>query len=153
MAKKETVKITPEGLNLVTILNYSSIAEMNGFYGKEVYFTDGFYGDTQFLFQSLGNLGAFARNKDLDIDISIIIISNKIIENPNTELYYEFITDLESKLNQNNSPYRRIKLLSENQLMWYIENRITNTKDELLENLIKKYKSSKTKSLQSNLFE
>lgn len=153
MAKKETVKITPEGLNLVTILNYSSIAEMNGFYGKEVYFTDGFYGDTQFLFQSLGNLGAFARNKDLDIDISIIIISNKIIENPNTDLYYEFITDLESKLNQNNSPYRRIKLLSENQLIWYIENRINNTNDELLENLIKKYKSLKTKSLQPNLFE
>ena len=153
MAKKETVKITPEGLNLVTILNYSSIAEMNGFYGKEVYFTDGFYGDTQFLFQSLGNLGAFARNKDLDIDISIIIISNKIIENPNTDLYYEFITDLESKLNQNNSPYRRIKLLSENQLIWYVENRINNTKDELLENLIKKYKSSKTKLLQPKLFE
>ena len=153
MAKKETVKITPEGLNLVTILNYSSIAEMNGFYGKEVYFTEGFYGDTQFLFQSLGNIGAFARNKDLDIDISIIIISNRIIENPDTELYYEFITDLESKLNQNNSPYRRIKLLSENQLIWYIENRINNTQDELLENLIKKYKSSKTKSLQPNLFE
>ena len=153
MAKKETVKITPEGLNLVTILNYSSIAEMNGFYGKEVYFTDGFYGDTQYLFQSLGNLGAFTRNKDLDIDISIIIISNKIIENPNTDLYYEFITDLESKFNQNNSPYRRIKLLSENQLIWYFENRINTTKDELLENLIKKYKSSKTKSLQPKLFD
>ena len=153
MAKKETVKITPEGLNLVTILNYSSIADMNGFYGKEVYFTDGFFGDTQFLFQCLGNLGAFARNKDLDIDISIIIISNKIIENPDAELYYEFINDLESKFNQNNSPYRRIKLLSENQLIWYFENRINTTKDELLENLIKKYKSSKTKSLQPKLFD
>ena len=153
MAKKETVKITPEGLNLVTILNYSSIADMNGFYGKEVYFTDGFFGDTQFLFQCLGNLGAFARNKNFDIDISIIIISNKIIENPDAELYYEFINDLESKFNQNNSPYRRIKLLSENQLIWYFENRINTTKDELLENLIKKYKSSKTKSLQSTLFE
>ena len=153
MAKKETVKITPEGLNLVTILNYSSIADMNGFYGKEVYFTDGFFGDTQFLFQCLGNLGAFVRNKNFDIDISIIIISNKIIENPDAKLYYEFINDLESKFNQNNSPYRRIKLISENQLIWYFENRINTTKDELLENLIKKYKSSKTKSLQSTLFE
>ena len=81
MAKKEIIKITPDGLNLVTILNYSSIAEMNGFYGKEVFFTDGFSGDTQYLFQCLGNLGAYVRDKDLGIDISIIIIGNKIIEN------------------------------------------------------------------------
>ena len=114
MAKKETVKITIDGLNLVTVLNYSSIAEMNGFYGKEVFFTDGFTGDLQYLFQSLGNLGAYARNKDFGIDISIVIIGNRIIENPESQLFIDFATDLEAKLNQNNSPYRRVKLLSEN---------------------------------------
>jgi len=153
MAKKESVKITPEGLNLVTVLNYSSIAEMNGFYGKEVFFTDGFYGDTQYLFQSLGNLGAFARNKNFDIDISIIIISNKIIEETDSNIYFDFATKLESKLNQNNSPYRKLKLISENQLIWYMDNRANNTNDELLMELIKKYKSSKVKPEQKNLFE
>lgn len=152
MAKKETVKITIDGLNLVTVLNYSSIAEMNGFYGKEVFFTDGFTGDLQYLFQSLGNLGAYARNKDFGIDISIVIIGNRIIENPESQLYIDFATDLEAKLNQNNSPYRRVKLLSENQLIWYIENRVNNTKDELLDELIKKYKKSKTNSVQTDLF-
>lgn len=152
MAKKEIIKITPDGLNLVTILNYSSIAEMNGFYGKEVFFTDGFSGDTQYLFQCLGNLGAYVRDKDLGIDISIIIIGNKIIENTESELYFDFVTDLELKFNQNNSPYRKVKLLSENQLTWYVENRIKNTNDDLLDELIKKYKKSKTKPSQTNLF-
>lgn len=42
MAKKEYVKLNADGLRLVTVLNYSTIAEMNGFYGKEIFFTDGF---------------------------------------------------------------------------------------------------------------
>ncbi|NDV46187.1 hypothetical protein D0T49_03915 [Paludibacter sp. 221] len=148
MAKKEYIKITPEGLNLLTILNYGSIEEMNGFYGKEVFLTEGFSGNTDYLFQALGNLGAFARKKDLDKDISVIIIGNDIIDNFNNS----FIQDIEDKLNQNSSPYRRMKYISENHLIWYLENRIKNTNDDLLDDLIKKYKVSKKQIQQGNLF-
>jgi len=152
MPKKEYVKITPDGLNLVTVLNYSNIADGSGFYGKEIFLTDGFKGDTQYLFQSLGNVGAHPRNKDLDKEVSFIIISDKFIDLFESGTQVEFITDLENRLNQNNSPYRRMKFISEEQLIWYFENRAKVNNDEILDDLIKKYKSSRKESFQQNLF-
>jgi len=148
MAKKEIVKITPEGLNLVTVLNYSSIADRSGFYGKEIFLTDGFNGDTQYLFQSFGNVGAYARSKDLNKDVSFIIISDKFIDLFEAGTTVEFIADLENRLNQNNSPYRRMKFMSEKQVIWYFENRVIVNDDKLLGYLIKKYKSSRKESFQ-----
>ena len=152
MAKKEIIKITQDGLKLITILNFSSMAEINGFYGKEIYFTDGFTSEILCLFQALGNVGAFARNKDFDSDINCIIVSNKIINNSESEMYKLFITDFESKLNQNNSPYRRIKLFSEDHLIWYMENRANISNDNNLLILINRYKSSIKLLKQQTLF-
>ena len=152
MSKKECVKITPEGLNMVMILNYSSIAEMNGFYGKEVFFTESFEGNAQYLFQALGNFGAFVRSKDFDKDINCIVIANKIITKIEEGKEVSFISDLEEKLNQNNSPYKRIKLISEDHLIWYIENRVKNTNDDVTNELMKKYKASKKEKKQDELF-
>lgn len=152
MAKKEVVKITHEGLRLVTILNYSCIAELNGFYGKEVYFTAGFQSDIYSLFQALGNLGAFARNESIDIDLGYIIISNSIMNHPDSELYRQFAIDYEMRLNQNSSPYRRVKLISEDHLIWYLENRAKLADDSGLINLIKRYKISISEPKQQNLF-
>jgi hypothetical protein len=53
-----------------------------------------------------------------------------------------FITEPEERLNQNGSPYRRMKFLSENHLIWNIENRVEITDDGILKNLILKYKES-----------
>jgi len=152
MAKKEIVQITLEGLKLLTVLNYSSIAEINGFYGKEVYFTDGFNSEILCLFQALGNVGAFARNKELEGDIHCIIVSNIIMNNPDSELYISFVSELQEKLNQNNSPFRRIKIFSEDQLIWYMENRAKITNDSQLSDLIKRYKSSIKQPTQQQLF-
>jgi hypothetical protein len=143
MAKKEYVKITLEGLNLLTILTYDNMAEMNGFYNKTVFFTDGFSGKTPYLFQSLGNIGAVVRDKDLDVDVSLIVISNKIMENAESDLYKKFASDMESRLNQDNSAYRRIKFVTEYHLICYIERRIKITKDEILSDLLNKYKLSR----------
>ncbi len=143
MAKKEFVELTPEGLNLVTVLDYSSLSELNTFAGKEVYFSEGFAGNIYLLFQSLGNLGAFARREDLDKDVSIIVISNRIIDRFYDGEKNPFIKELETKLNQNNSPYRRIKFISEDQLIWYLENRAKITNSNQLKDLIKDYKESK----------
>jgi hypothetical protein len=151
--KKQLIKITSEGLNLLTAVNFSSIAEMNGFYNKEIFFSEGFSGNVQYLFQALGSLGAHPRYKDLNIDISLIIISNKIIESLDTGNTDPFIIELEERLNRNNSAYRRMKFISENHLIWNIENRIKLTSDDVLEELIKKYKESRKQQVQQNLFE
>lgn len=150
MAVKEYVKITPEGLNLLTVLDYSRLS--NSFYGSNVFFTNGFSGDPQYLLQSLGNIGAFARERDFDKDVSIIIIANSIMENPDSELSKNFVSDLGDKLNQNNSPYRKLKLITENHLIWYLENRVKTNNDELIDDLLKKYKDSKNKPRQQSLF-
>ncbi|MFK5282934.1 hypothetical protein ACI3PL_25540, partial [Lacticaseibacillus paracasei] len=81
MAKKQIVKLTPDGLNLVTVLNNSNIAEMNGFYGKEIFLTEGFNSEILCLFQALGYFGAFARNIDLNNEIQFVIVSNQIMNN------------------------------------------------------------------------
>jgi hypothetical protein len=151
MAKKEFVKITPEGLNLLMVMNYDCIEGL-GFYGKELFFSDGFSGDKQYLFQAFGNIGAFVRDYDLDKDVSYIILSNGIIEHYNDKGSHPFISDIEERINQNNSPYRKIKLLSEEQIVRYLKNRSKVKNDKLLENLIKKYKSSKKKKTEPSLF-
>lgn len=152
MAKKQIVKLTPDGLNLVTVLNNSNIAEMNGFYGKEIFFTEGFNSEILCLFQALGNLGAFARNKNLNNEIQFIIVSNQILNNPDSTLAISFRNDFQEKLNQNNSPFRRIKLISEDHLIWYVENRAKITEDKNLDELIKRYKSGNKTPTQQQLF-
>lgn len=153
MAKKEFVKITPEGLNLLTVLNFSCIADTGGFYNKEVFFSELFSGDTQYLFQSLGNIGAFARSKDLDSDVSYIIISNGILNEFELNRCHPFILELEDRLNRDSSPYRRIKLLSESQLIWHLEKRANSSSDELLLSLVKKYKNSTKGTSQQKIFD
>lgn len=152
MAKKEYVKVTPDGLHLLTVLNYSMIAEMNGFYGKEVFFSEGFNPEILCLFQALGNLGAFARKSELDNEIDYIIVSNQIIENTNSLMSVSFRKDYQDKLNQNSSPFRRIKIITEDQLIWYIENRSKITNDKEINDLIKRYKSSNNIVKQQELF-
>lgn len=149
MAKKEEIKITPEGIKMLTVMCYSGYAD--GFYGKEVYFTEGFEGNTQYLYQALGNIGAYARNRDVDSDISYVIIGNKILKDTDGDLYKDFVREFESLLNQNNSPFRKVYFITEDQLIWKIENRAANTSDDDLKMFIKKYKDS-TKDNQTNLF-
>jgi hypothetical protein len=152
MAKKEYIKLTHEGLNLLTIMNFSGIGDTGGFYNKEVYFTDGFAGNVLLLSQCLGNLGAYPQTNDLDSDIHCIIISNNIMDNPDSQLYRDFVSDMEARLNQNNSPYRRIRFITENHLIWYLENRIKLKNDDQLDDLLKKYRQSRKENTQQELF-
>jgi hypothetical protein len=138
--KKQKVKLTKEGLELVTALCYSTIGEMSGFYDKEVFFTEGFKGDVKYLYQLTGNLGGHPRYENLNEEVNCIILSNKILDTFDSNAFF---VDLENKLNQNNSPYRRIKFISEDQLIQYFENRIKMTEDESSNVLMKNYKESK----------
>lgn len=116
--------------------------ELNSLYQREVFFAGKFEGNKSLLFQAIGNYGAYARDADFQKDISLVIISNKVLKDFEEGIIDPFIPELENKLNQNNSPYRRMKFISEDHLVWYIENRINQTKDELTEDLLKKYKDS-----------
>jgi hypothetical protein len=150
---KQFVKLTFDGLNLLTVMNFNSIAEMSGFYGKEIFLSEGFSGNVQYLFQALGNLGAHPQSGELNNDASVVVISNTIMESLNSNNISLFIGELEKKLNQNSSPYRRMKFISENHLIWNIENRMNLTGDDNLKELIMKYKKRKNQHLQQNLFE
>jgi ribosomal protein S6 len=100
----------------------------------------------------VGNLGACARKTNLDIDINIVIISNKIISSFDLNNTDPFIKELEKRLNQDNSPYRRVKFLSEANLIQYFERRLKLTNDATLSELINKYKESKKQGKQQALF-
>ena len=145
------IKITPEGLNLMTAVSYAGYA--GGFYGKEVYFTDGFAGDTQFLFQALGNMGAYARRSNLDKEVQIVVISDKIMTEPFTSAYSDFATQFEELFNQKNSPYLRLTFMTEENLLTYILNRATNSDDNDLKEFVKKYKESKPRKVKSKKIE
>lgn len=177
MAKREFVKVTPDGLYLLTVMNYSSLSGIGGLYETEVYFTKGFEGNISYLFQALGNVGSFAQDRNVEKETSFVIIGNKIIENPEGVLFKEFVEEFESKLNQANSPHRRLHFITENHLIWYLEKRVMlsknsreekgrelvdeyseefekiHVKDDLLDELIQKYKASKKEVRQQDLFD
>src|SRR5690554_5800452 len=98
MANK--IKVTPEGL--ILMVSVSNAGYSDGFYGKEVYLTDGFTGDTQYLFQALGNIGAYARSNNLGSDVSIVVISEQILSDPYSQLYFDFAKQFEVLFNQKN---------------------------------------------------
>lgn len=136
----EKIKITPEGLNLM--ISVSNAGYSDGFYGKEVYFTDGFTGDTQYLFQALGNMGAYARRSNLDNEVSIVIVANTILTEPYEEVYYTFVEQFTDLFNQKNTPFLRLIFMSEDNLISRIMNRANNFNDDTLKEFIKKYKAS-----------
>jgi DNA polymerase-3 subunit epsilon len=163
----KNIEITIEGLTLLTELNFKQINEINGFYNMEVYFTDGFSGNKHYLFQVLGSLGAFARDyfdddteerlgvkTYFDDEIQVIIISDAIMNNPDSALYSDFKSKMESKLNKKpddeseqnkkNTPYsyRKIKFITETHLIKYIENRRKIIDNPLIKETFDKYKTS-----------
>lgn len=147
MAQK--IKITPEGLNLMTVISNAGYSD--GFYGKEIYFTEGFKGDTQYLFHALGNIGAYARRNNMDNEVMIVIIADKILSEPDNNPYIAFVNQFEPLFNQKNSPYLRLVFMTEENLITRIQNRADKFNDEDLKRFIKKYKDS-TKNNQTSLF-
>lgn len=108
--------------------------------------------EIQCLFQALGNLGAFARQIDLNNEIAYIIVSNFIMDNPDSLKSQSFRKDYQEKLNQNSSPFRSVKIITEDHLIWYVENRAKLTDHNSLYELIKRYKSANKISKQQELF-
>jgi hypothetical protein len=136
----EKIKITPEGLKLMIAVSNAGYSD--GLYGKEIYFTDGFKGDTQYLFQALGNMGAYARRNNLEKEVSIVVVANKILSEPHMGLYTSFVNQFELLFNQKNTPYLRLVFMTEENLISRIQNRADNFNDDDLKDFLKKYKAS-----------
>lgn len=145
MANK--IKVTPEGL--ILMVSVSNAGYSDGFYGKEVYLTDGFTGDTQYLFQALGNIGAYTRSNNLDSDVSIVVISEQILSDPYSQLYFDFAKQFEVLFNQKNTPYLRLIFMSEDDLINRIQKRGENSNDDDLNEFVRKYKASKPRKTKS----
>ena len=75
--------------------------ELNSLYQREVFFAGKFEGNKSLLFQAIGNYGAYARDADFQKDISLVIISNKVLKDFEEGIIDPFIPELENKLNQN----------------------------------------------------
>lgn len=141
---KNEIKITPEGLKLMIAISNGGYSD--GFYGKELVFTKGFEGDLQYLFQALGNIGACARLGEIEKEVSILVVANKLLEEPNSDLYNDFAEELSILLNQSNSPFLRLIFMTEENLIERIDKRASNFNDEALKDFLKKYKASRTKA-------
>lgn len=151
--RKDYLKITYEGLKLLLASGYASINEMNGFYGKEVFFSEGFDDTRKFiLYQCIGNIGAYSNHTNLELDIDYIVLADQLIANPDSELYLNFVSDLEQKYNQANSPFIRMKLLAESDLINYLGNRAKRISDNHLSELLKQYKDQAKKTVSQSLF-
>lgn len=155
MAKKKGyLKITNDKLKQLLALGYSSLNENSSFHGKEVFFTDGLDDQNKYiLYQCVGNIGGFTNQNLLEKENDYIIFSDKMLNGPNSKLYKSFVMDLEKKYNQKNSPYTRIKLIAESDLLDYLKKRAERTNDELLASLINKYLNSKKQTPQLTLFD
>lgn len=143
MAQK--IKITPEGLYLMTMVSNAGYSD--GFYGKEIYFTEGFSGEVLYLFQALGNMGAYSRRSNLDNEVSIVVISDIILSKPYGQEYSHFVDQFSDLFNQNNTPFLRLIFMSEENLISRIMNRANNFNDDDLKEFIKKYKNSKPREI------
>lgn len=116
---KKNVCITYDGLCLKIFMDSNETS----MYGKEVFITNGMSGDVNILYQMIGNVGGYARNLDFDKDIDVIIFSDKIISDLRKNIKCSFIEHLEDFLNQKNTPYRKLRFISETNLLDYLNMR------------------------------
>ena len=115
------------------ILNY---APLNYFYGKEVYFSDGFKEDKLVLFQLLGNLGAFANDSTIDNSISIFVLSDTLFIQLKAGYKDNSILYIEKKLNSKGQPFSDLLIITESSLITFIKKRTIFYYDEATQDLI-----------------
>lgn len=173
-AKKENVNLTYDALWFKIFMDSYDIK----YYGREIFISAGLSGRQDVFMQMLGNIGGYARMNDFNKDIDVVIVSNYLMDKFKNGEKDEFFQMLEDAINGNNTPYRKLKFTTENLLLDYLKDRASgrirqnqkdlkekdNTeelnerieasieKDQVMLNLIKKYKESTKEPQQQNLF-
>jgi hypothetical protein len=137
--KKELIKITSNRLRTMSSSTFTDLSERDGMYGQEVFFTDGYDERVYYLYQCLGNIGAHPNRTIMEPDIEYMVVSDKIITYPLSELSLSFIMDYEKKINQTNSAFQRVRIITEHDLIKYLKNRAIKYDDHILLDLVSKY--------------
>lgn len=174
MAIKTVVNLTYEALEFKIFMDSLDI----NFYGKEIFISTGLAGKKDIFMQMLGNVGGYARMVDFDKDITIVIISDNMMQRFKEGDKDVFIQMIEDKINANNTPYRKLKFTTEERVLDYMDTRAkgrisqnkkdlkdkTNTedlnerinasitRDEVMLDMIKRYKESTKIPQQQDLF-
>lgn len=174
MAIKTVVNLTYEALEFKIFMDSLDI----NFYGKEIFISTGLAGKKDIFMQMLGNVGGYARMVDFDKDITVVIISDNMMQRFKEGDKDVFIQMIEDKINTNNTPYRKLKFTTEERVLDYMDTRAkgrisqnkkdlkdkTNTedlnerinasitRDEVMLDMIKRYKESTKIPQQQDLF-
>lgn len=174
MAIKTVVNLTYEALEFKIFMDSLDI----NFYGKEIFISTGLAGKKDIFMQMLGNVGGYARMVDFDKDITVVIISDNMMQRFKEGDKDVFIQMIEDKINANNTPYRKLKFTTEERVLDYMDTRAkgrisqnrkdlkdkTNTedlnerinasitRDEVMLDMIKRYKESMKIPQQQDLF-
>lgn len=174
MAIKTMINLTYEALEFKIFMDSLDI----NFYGKEIFISTGLAGTKDIFMQMLGNVGGYARMVDFDKDITIVIISDEMMNRFKEGDKDQFIQMIEDKINANNTPYRKLKFTTEERVLDYMDTRArgrisqnkkdlkdkTNAadlnerinasidRDELMLDMVKRYKESTKIPQQQDLF-
>ena len=111
-------------------------APLNFFYGKEVFFTNGFSENKSILFQILGNLGAFANDYELDNSINVFVVSNQIIDLFEKGSKDPILEILETKLNSKGQPLKDLIIITESTLIEFAKKRTLFYNDKATQELL-----------------
>lgn len=173
-AKKESVNLTYDALWFKIFMDSYDIK----YYGREIFISSSLSGKQDIFMQMLGNIGGYARMNEFNKDIDVVVISNYLMDKFKTGEKDEFFQLLEDAINDNNTPYRKLKFTTESLLLDYLKDRANGrirqnqrdlkakdntedlneriqssiSKDELMLSMIKKYKDSAKESQEQNLF-
>ncbi|MGL5894752.1 MAG: hypothetical protein ACRCZM_09090 [Bacteroidales bacterium] len=174
MAKKDSVNLTYDALWFKIFMDSGDMS----FYGKEAFITKGLSGREDTFLQLLGNLGCYARLSSFEKDITILIISDSMMVQYLNGYKDPFIQEVEDKINGSNTPYRKLKFITEAGVLEHmrirangrttqnkkdlkdenisdsLRERINQSieKDQLLLDMIKRYKESSKEPIQQRLF-
>lgn len=172
--KKEQLNLTYDALAFKVFMDSGETY----FYGKEIYITPGLAGNKDIFMQLLGNVGGYARLNDFDKDIDVVIFSDSVMSRFKEGDKDEFIQSLETLINGNNTPYRKLRFTTEERVIDYMKTRANGRirqnkkdlkdesnaadlnqrilasidRDELMLDMIKRYLESTKEPKQQELF-
>lgn len=101
----------------------------NPFYGKNVYFSEGLCSDPLLFFQLIGNYGGWGTNRDLSLDIDVVVLSDKILATLKTGIKTVEFLRIERHWNERLKKANKLKLLSERALISFSSQRIRTSGD------------------------
>lgn len=117
--KKEQLNLTYDTLAFKVFMDSGETY----FYGKEIYITSGLAGNKDIFMQLLGNVGGYARLNDFDKDIDVVIFSDSVMSRFKEGDKDAFIQLLETLINGNNTPYRKLRFTTEERVIDYMKTR------------------------------